>query len=153
MSMERTALPWVVSRCTGALFCWAAVSVHQFVVRDSPLCAPWKGGRALLQSFISRCSRLVLPPEIFILFCSCANIFVGLERERGSGGEGKGTVVATTEQRVLRCAWLTSKCIGLDSGFITRPVWAQEGLACRRLSPEADCLPFPFLKIQRKVLN
>lgn len=99
--MVRTALPHAVSRRTGALFRGAAVS--RFLVRDSSSCAPWKGRRALLQSVISCCSGVVLPPEIFILFRSCANIFVGVERERGSGGEGKGTVVVTTEKRVLRC--------------------------------------------------
>lgn len=40
--------------------------------------------------------RCVSPSNIYILFF-CANIFWGMEEECGSRGEGKETVVATSE--------------------------------------------------------
>lgn len=51
----------------------------------------------LLKSLISCNLDVLFPPRVFVFFWVCASGFLGVEEECGSGGEGKGTVVAITE--------------------------------------------------------
>lgn len=57
-----------------------------------------------ISSLASHNSTIVFLPRIFILFCFGTIIF--LEEECGSGVEGKGAVVARTDESLLQCLCL-----------------------------------------------